>query len=463
MLSSVILAAGMASRAWPYAGLRQKVTLPVLNTPLIRLLVMNMKEAGVEDVVVVIGHRAQSVKGCLAGLEGVNFVEQRERTGTSDAALIGIHAAKGDHVLISYGDIVTTVANIKNLLDTHQSKCALGVLLTVRSLPSTTIGAQVDVDRSGRVVRLAYRNAANCNRFFGGMMVVKKSCMASCLDTACGVIDNSAGPMPAAESDILSCLNRLCEDEAEIGFMDARDFIVDVDKPWQLVEANFLASRQMFSGIGRDAVLAEGAAISEKAEIGPNVKLVLGPNAYIGAYCRILSSIVMEAGARLDHGVVVRADGGIVVGRNARLENYCLIGGKSVIGPGSHIGHGAEFIGLAFNDVSIKHPAQVCAVLGSNVNIGGGVMTSNWRFDNEVKEQIVGRHRETPEKYGELTFIGDYVRVGNNVTFSPGTRVGAYSCIGSSLWVNEDVQDRSLLLLKQETVRKEWGPDRYGW
>lgn len=90
-------------------------------------------------------------------------------------------------------------------------------------------------------------------------------------------------------------------------------------------------------------------------------------------------------------------------------------------------------------------------------------MTSNWRFDNEIREQRVGAHKETPERYGEMTFIGDYVRVGNNVAFSPGTRVGSYSCVGSGIWVNEDVPDKSLLILKQEVIRRDWGPERYGW
>jgi len=42
-------------------------------------------------------------------------------------------------------------------------------------------------------------------------------------------------------------------------------------------------------------------------------------------------------------------------------------------------------------------------------------------------------------------------------------KVGPYSCLGPGLVVYEDVPARSLVLVKQEVTRKEWGPERYGW
>ena len=91
------------------------------------------------------------------------------------------------------------------------------------------------------------------------------------------------------------------------------------------------------------------------------------------------------------------------------LESYC----SCIIGAHSYIGHGADFMGITLEKVSIRHPAQICAILGNMTNIAGGIMTSNWRFDNGVREQRTGKHREKPEKYGELTFLGDHVRTGS--------------------------------------------------
>lgn len=462
MISAVVLAAGLGSKAWPYAGSRQKVTLPVLNVPLVRSMAMNLWQAGIQDVVVVVGHCGQDVRACLSDLSYVRFAEQPRPTGTGDAALVGASLCQSDVILICYGDTITTIESILTILTTYQDEDVRAVMLGCRKAPSATIGANIEVDKTGRIQSVMYCSAAQCSRVFAGFIMLDRQLLLKGYDKMGSNITNCHGPMPRKETDILSYMNGLCEDGEEIAYADARGYVVDVDKPWQLVEANVEASRYAFSHV-EDNLIGEGAFVSEKAEIATNARVILGPGARIGDYCRIQSSVILEAGARLEHGVVIRSDGGVVLGQNACAENFCGIGGRSVIGPRSYVGHGAELIGITFNDVSVRHPSQLCAVLGSGVNIAGGVMTSNWRFDNEIREQRVGAHKETPERYGEMTFIGDYVRVGNNVAFSPGTRVGSYSCVGSGIWVNEDVPDKSLLILKQEVTRRDWGPERYGW
>jgi bifunctional UDP-N-acetylglucosamine pyrophosphorylase/glucosamine-1-phosphate N-acetyltransferase len=55
------------------------------------------------------------------------------------------------------------------------------------------------------------------------------------------------------------------------------------------------------------------------------------------------------------------------------------------------------------------------------------------------------------------------VRTGVNVITQPGVKIGAYSCVGPGIVVYTDVPSRKLLLLKQEIVERDWGPERYGW
>jgi len=42
-------------------------------------------------------------------------------------------------------------------------------------------------------------------------------------------------------------------------------------------------------------------------------------------------------------------------------------------------------------------------------------------------------------------------------------KVGPYSLIGAGVILQEDVPNNSLIYVKQELVRKDWGPERYGW
>ena len=52
---------------------------------------------------------------------------------------------------------------------------------------------------------------------------------------------------------------------------------------------------------------------------------------------------------------------------------------------------------------------------------------------------------------------------GVGAIFMPGVKIGYYSCIGGGAIVCEDVPERTLLLPRQEQIRKPWGPERYGW
>ncbi|MDX9973962.1 MAG: sugar phosphate nucleotidyltransferase, partial [FCB group bacterium] len=432
MLSAVLLAGGLGTRAWPYAGVRQKVTLPVLNTPLVRRLALDLAALGVTETVVVVGHRAQAVRGCLADLPGVRFVEQRQPAGTADAALHGLEATPGEDVLVCNGDIVLDRLDLKRIVDAHASNGAGATLLTAGRLPSAAIVYAVLMGRDGAVHSVQPRTADGWHGLcFGGIVAARKDLLRTYLLRNPGIIDTvGAGGMPPAEAELCCSLDMMAREDGNVAAVRAVKGIVDVDKPWQLPEANLLAGALAMAHVEEPITLGEGASVSDKATIDEGVKVVLGKGARIGDYCHIRSSVVLADGAKLLNGAMVRNDGAVFVGPNVLVQDYCLIGGRSVLGSRTVVGHGADFIGITFDDVSIRHPAQLCAVLGSKVNIAGGVMTGNWRFDNAIKTQRTGKHREKPEHFGELTYIGDYVRTGNNVVFAPGTRVGSYSCIG---------------------------------
>ncbi len=461
--SAVILAAGRGTRAWPYAAVRNKCALPVLNEPMVRRLVRNVKAAGFNDVCVVVNYHPHSIRAALAGIDGVRFIEQPTLSGTSDAALCGLEAAMGDSVIVAYGDVVTTPEDLRGVVDAASGESADAAVLVTRNIMRGGVSLNVKVGDNA-----AY-DFVHCERkrspfVFGGVVASSKAFLQEFLRQNPGYASNVEGAMPIQEADLGHALHAMCADGRAIAAAPARHFAIDVDKPWQLVEANACAAGFFMSNLENDLYLDEGADVSDKAQIAEGVKLRLGKNARIGPYCRIESSVVLSENAVLDNGAIVRGDGGVVyIGENSVINHFCVVGGRGVIGRNCCVGHGAEFIGLMFDRVSVRHPAQLCAVLGSQVNIAAGVITGNWRFDDDIKTQTLGHYREKPERYGEMTFMGDFVRVGNNAVFSPGTRVGAYSCIGPNIWVSEDVPEHSLLILKQEIVRKEWGPDRYGW
>lgn len=100
---AIILAAGKGKRM---ESDLPKVLLPVCGRPMIRYVIDAVRGAGVERMVVVVGHRAELVRAELADEPGVAFAEQTEQLGTGHAVMMCRDQIQGHDgpVLILAGD-----------------------------------------------------------------------------------------------------------------------------------------------------------------------------------------------------------------------------------------------------------------------------------------------------------------------------------------------------------------------
>ena len=114
--TAIVLAAGSGRKVWPYGEFRQKCTIPVANTPIVRRVVENLIEVGCERIVVVVGHYAQQVRGALADIPNVVFVTQHPVDGTASAVLCALAHVENEPFLVVYGDIVTIPDNFRNII-----------------------------------------------------------------------------------------------------------------------------------------------------------------------------------------------------------------------------------------------------------------------------------------------------------------------------------------------------------
>src|SRR5665647_330119 len=87
-ITAVILAAGQGTRM---KSSQPKVLHQILGRPMIAYLLDTLREAGVNDIVVVVGHRAEAVKDALKDY-GVRFVVQEPQLGTGHAVQVAMGA-----------------------------------------------------------------------------------------------------------------------------------------------------------------------------------------------------------------------------------------------------------------------------------------------------------------------------------------------------------------------------------
>lgn len=145
--AAVILAAGKGTRM---KSDLPKVVHPVADQPMVCWVVKACRDAGINRVVVVVGYQAQKVHDALAGVPGLEYVEQAEQLGTGHAAKMAqplLDHDGVDRVVVLAGDgPLIRSQTLSVLLKTHQDQQASATLATSR-IP--------DPAGYGRVVRSA--------------------------------------------------------------------------------------------------------------------------------------------------------------------------------------------------------------------------------------------------------------------------------------------------------------------
>ena len=98
MKSAIVLAAGKGTRM---KSALNKVMHPVLNKPMIGHIIAALKASGVERIVVVVGHGAESVKEYLQ--DSVEYAIQQPQLGTGHAVMQAsvLEGLDGDTIVIN--------------------------------------------------------------------------------------------------------------------------------------------------------------------------------------------------------------------------------------------------------------------------------------------------------------------------------------------------------------------------
>ncbi len=459
MKTAVIMAAGEGRRFWPYNEVRNKVAIPVMNRPNVRRLAESLIAGGIERLIVVVGAFEASVRASLHDLPcPVAFIRQNPPAGTAYALQSALPLIGEEPFLVAYGDIATPPGTVRRLMETFQRTGAIAAVVAQPYLqehdPRDWIGAYV---REGRLMSVEGHSADTTHRP-GGLFAFSPH-IAPVLNAHPGLMTSvPVGGMPPVEAELAECLPMLLRQGHDIPCVEPDGFLVDIDKPWHIWEANarwldWEAQQLDADRIGKEVQIDDSAEIEgrivveEGASIGRRV--VIAGNAFIGRQTRITNGAILR--------------GNLAIGARSRISDYCLISGTTVIGNGCIVGHDAEMDGVMLDGSFLFHYCEIMGVVGQRVDIGAATVCGTLRFDDGDTMHLVRGRRERPEFGANGTYFGDFSRTGVNVITMPGVKIGAYSCVGAGIVVYEDIPSRKLVLLKQELIYRDWGPERYGW
>jgi bifunctional UDP-N-acetylglucosamine pyrophosphorylase/glucosamine-1-phosphate N-acetyltransferase len=384
-MQTVILAAGEGTRMRPLTDATPKPMLPVADRPLVAHTADAAVDAGVDELVFVVGYRAQQVRSYFGeryrGVP-VAYARQEEQLGTAHAVAAARDHLDGDFAVLN-GDDLYDPASLDDLLSggpavgTYrvENPRAYGVF-EVSDGVVTGVVEKPDDPPSDRVNVGAYVFPAEARAW---------------LD------------VPASERgehELTDVLERAIE-ETTLRTVPVERWL-GVGRPWELLEAN-----EWKLGALRREVRGD---VAESADLRGDV--------------------VVEAGATVEPGVVV--EGPALFRTGARVGPNAYVRGATLLGEDVHVGAGVEVKNsVVRTGTNVPHLSYVGdSVLGRDANLGAGTTVANLRHDGDPVELTVkGRRVSTGRrKFGVV--VGDGARTGIDtsldagVTLSSGARTG---------------------------------------
>ena len=132
MIQAVIMAGGKGTR------LREitrdeipKPMAPVAGKPILQWQIETLKEQGITEIVLIIGHLGEKIRGYFGDGNGfgvsIRYIEETEPLGTAGALALLPPILQGERFFLVFGDVLFDI-DLKRMLDFHEEKQAAATL-----------------------------------------------------------------------------------------------------------------------------------------------------------------------------------------------------------------------------------------------------------------------------------------------------------------------------------------------
>lgn len=440
--TAVILAAGLGKRM---RSSTPKVLHPICGKAMVEHVVDSVLRAGIEQVVAVVGHGADRVKGALG--ERVSYVLQQEQLGTGHALLVAAGEVHTEHVIVLSGDApLLRPATIDALVREHiQTGSA-----------ATVLSAEVeDPTRYGRIIRSADGTldfiVEEGDATLEQRRVHEINTGTYCFDREVFSIlpelkrSNAQGEYYL--TDAIAAFRRTGRKVTALKLHDAREGEAPNDRVQLAATARLMQQRiledLMLSGV--TVVDPSNTYVDAGVEVGCDTVLwpgtILQGATKIGSDCTIgpfthLIDVVAGDGVVIQHSVVTRS----------RIEDQVTIGPFAHIRPETVIKRAAkvgDFVEIKKSTIGegskVPHLSYVGdTTMGTGVNFSAGAITCNYD----------GVHKHP-------TVIEDGAFIGSNANLVAPVTVGKDALVGAGSTITKPVPPGSLAIGRARQEVKE--------
>ena len=128
-MKAVVLAGGKGTRLAPYTSILPKPLMPIGDMPILEVMLTQMKRAGVDEVILTVGHLASLMRAYFGYGEqwdmNIHYSYEKEPLGT--AGPIALVKDLNDTFLVTNGDVLTTL-DLNDLFDFHQKEGGIATI-----------------------------------------------------------------------------------------------------------------------------------------------------------------------------------------------------------------------------------------------------------------------------------------------------------------------------------------------
>ena len=339
-MKGLILAAGWGTRLRPITSLRPKPTIPVANKALIVQAVDNLKEAGIDEIGIVVNEQVKEhIQKAVANCKDVSFeyIIQNPPKGLAHAVQVSKGFLQDDSFVMYLGDNLFQ-NGVKDFVAAFDPNTMNALLALVEVPDPRALG--VAVVKDGRITRLVEKpKVPPSNLAVSGVYVFDST-----------IFDMIDGLEPGAKGEyqITDAIQKLIDHGKPVGYKQVEGWWKDTGKADDILDANRLILLDIKSDMQGeiDNSLIIGEVVVGKGTIVKNSKIVgpalIGENcfiedAFVGPYTSLGNEVTLN-NAELESSVV--GNGTEIKDLKVRLQDS-LIGedvtiSRRIVHPSTH-------------------------------------------------------------------------------------------------------------------------------
>ncbi|WP_255150875.1 sugar phosphate nucleotidyltransferase [Halorarius halobius] len=357
--TGVVLAAGEGTRLRPLTRNRPKPMLPAANRPILEYVLDALVEAGLDELVLVVGYRRERVQEHFGPTyRGVplTYVAQEKQLGSGHALLQAREVVDEPFVAVN-GDRVVEPDDVRAVVERFDG----GTAVAVREHPDASRYGAVRVE-GDRLTELVEKPDSDDYRLINAGIYAFP---ADFFEVLAGTDREDGGLyLPNAVAGQAA--------EGRVTAVRTEGIWADATYPWdllgvarELLADGWIDEPQRQEGVHVDptARVHEGATLQGPVVVGPDVEIaagaVVGPNVALGR------NVTVEANATIEHSVL---DADTRVGPGATLLD-CITGQDATAGPNALVPGGPADVRVG---TQVFPDERLGAVLADRATLGGG-------------------------------------------------------------------------------------------